>query len=629
MANHDGPNCSMNPTPAVLRDAMRQVDDMLQRGDFSAARDLLEPVVSRYPDFVEAQRLLAGARFALGDSAAAEALLRQAILVDPEWTPTLTMLGEWLLQSGSHAEAEALLQRAAHATAADPHAALILARFYNDRGRHADALAAAAPFCAAGQGDAELAAQHIAALAALGRADEAVAFYRSRANSAPNDLAVAHALAIALHAAGAHAEAERMADRILARGYRNATLSFAHARSLIATGEFERAEAVLRGCLELQPQHADAHGDLARLVWIRTGDSQQATATLNQALQAFPGNDALRAAKAAILQGAGDARGAYACLETRTEDPHAPPALLLRAGLAAMEFDPATALHLARRAHRRVPHDTAAMKLMAAACLGVGAAAESLVLCDDLLKRTPDDQYLIALQTTAWRMQGDVRYQRLCDYQTLVVPYQLEPPAPWPTLDSFLGDLKASLAKLHSAYRHRLLFQSLRHGTETMGDLSKNTDPAVRALFASFDAPIREYLARVGHGSDPLRRRNNKGYRFSGGWSVQLRAPGFHQNHVHPNGWVSSACYIDLPDAMRDRDGNEGALTFAEPGILTTPHLPPEREIRPATGTLVLFPSYFWHGTVPFTGNQPRLTVAFDAVPERQPTRAAMHQLKR
>lgn len=617
MANSDRPNRSMDPIPAALLDEMRQVNALLQRGDFGAAHDRLEPVVSRYPDLVEAQRLLAGAKFALGDAAAAEALLRQAILVDPDWTPTLTMLGEWLLQSGNHAEAEALLQRATHAKAADPRAALILARFYNDQGRHADALAIAAPFCAAGQGDADLATQHIAALAALGRADEAVAFYRSRAIGAPGDLAVAHALAIALHAAGAHAKAERTADRVLARGYRNAALSFTHARSLVATGELERAEAALRDCLELQPQHTDAHGDLARLVWIRTGDSEQATATLNQALRAFPSNDALRAIKAAILQGAGDARSAYSCLETRTEDPHAPPALLVRAGLAALEFDPATALDLARRVRQRMPNDTATMKLMAAACLGIGDAAGSQTLCNGLLQQTPDDQYLIALQTTAWRMQGDARYQQLCDYRTLVVPYQLEPPTPWPTLDAFLGDLKASLAKLHAVYRHRLLFQSLRNGTETMGDLSKSADPAVRALFASFDAPIRDYQRRIGHGTDPLRRRNNNRYRFSGGWSVQLRAQGFHQNHVHPNGWVSSACYVDLPDVMRNPHGNEGALTFAEPGILTTPHLSPEWEIHPAAGTLVLFPSYFWHGTVPFTGSQPRLTVAFDAVPDR------------
>ena len=30
---------------------------------------------------------------------------------------------------------------------------------------------------------------------------------------------------------------------------------------------------------------------------------------------------------------------------------------------------------------------------------------------------------------------------------------------------------------------------------------------------------------------------------------------------------------------------------------------------------LALFPSYMWHGTVPFTGAKPRLTFAFDLVP--------------
>jgi hypothetical protein len=58
-------------------------------------------------------------------------------------------------------------------------------------------------------------------------------------------------------------------------------------------------------------------------------------------------------------------------------------------------------------------------------------------------------------------------------------------------------------------------------------------------------------------------------------------------------------------------------LTFAEPGLLTTPPLPAQHTVRPEPGMLVLFPSYFWHGTVPFTSGQPRLTVAFDVVPGR------------
>jgi hypothetical protein len=50
--------------------------------------------------------------------------------------------------------------------------------------------------------------------------------------------------------------------------------------------------------------------------------------------------------------------------------------------------------------------------------------------------------------------------------------------------------------------------------------------------------------------------------------------------------------------------------------MLTTPTLDAELSVRPELGLLVLFPSYFWHGTLPFHSEQPRLTVAFDVVPD-------------
>jgi uncharacterized protein (TIGR02466 family) len=161
-----------------------------------------------------------------------------------------------------------------------------------------------------------------------------------------------------------------------------------------------------------------------------------------------------------------------------------------------------------------------------------------------------------------------------------------------------------------------LLFQSLRHGTETTEDLTRSSDPVIQALFKAFDEPIREYLARIGHGDDPLRRRHRGNYRFNGSWSVRLRSSGYHNNHVHPRGWISSAFYVDLPDDMKHASNNDGCLAFAEPGIVTTPPLHAEHVVRPQPGMLVLFPSYFWHGTVPFNSEQTRLTVAFDVLPD-------------
>jgi hypothetical protein len=39
--------------------------------------------------------------------------------------------------------------------------------------------------------------------------------------------------------------------------------------------------------------------------------------------------------------------------------------------------------------------------------------------------------------------------------------------------------------------------------------------------------------------------------------------------------------------------------------------------VRPVEGLLVLFPSYLYHRTIPFEGDAPRISVAFDFVPAR------------
>jgi Flp pilus assembly protein TadD len=594
---------------------MRTISAQLQAGQFRAAHDRLEAIVAANPTFAEAQRLLAGAKLALGDPAGAEAVLRQALAVDPTWTPTLTTLGELLLASGRGTEAEGALLRALKGGSPDLRAAWVLARHYNSTGRHAQALAVAGPFCIQGRVDAELATQHVTALVALGRHSEAISVYSGLAAAATDNLAPVQALAIALNAAGRNMEAAQIAHRALARGFRTATLCLTYARSLMAEGANERAEIALRDCLRLDPRLTEAHNSLAQLIWLRSGDLTQATEPLDEALRRFGDDGALQATKAAILQGAGEARAAYDCLAPRAERPEAPPQLLVRVGLSALDFDPAKALSLARRALRAMPDNGAARSLLAAALLGVGDAPAALRECEALQPQAPDDQYLIALQTTALRLLGDERYSQLCDYRNLVLPLPIEPPSAWRDIASFLADLTASLNRFHDPNGHALLFQSLRHGTETTQELTRSTDAAVRGLFQAFAAPIERYLEHIGQGTDPLRRRNNGRWRFNGSWSVRLRNRGFHMSHVHPRGWISSAFYVELPDIMAEGRTDEGVLSFGKPSILTTPSLDAEYSVRPTPGMLVLFPSYFWHGTIPFESPQPRLTVAFDAVP--------------
>jgi hypothetical protein len=84
---------------------------------------------------------------------------------------------------------------------------------------------------------------------------------------------------------------------------------------------------------------------------------------------------------------------------------------------------------------------------------------------------------------------------------------------------------------------------------------------------------------------------------------------------MHHEGWLSSAFYVEVPPGAEAADSREGWLRLGQPPYPTKPPLPAERFVRPEPGRLVLFPSYMWHGTVPFEAGERRTTIAFDLLP--------------
>jgi hypothetical protein len=219
------------------------------------------------------------------------------------------------------------------------------------------------------------------------------------------------------------------------------------------------------------------------------------------------------------------------------------------------------------------------------------------------------------MQADAMRMLGDNRYRDLMDYARLVRAERIDVPEGWPDLDTYLAELVRDLAHSHVFQAHPI-GNSLREGSQIPLTPGQSTYASIRAFPQAIHRPILHYMQAIGHGTDAMRRRNTGRYGIAGIWSVRLRPSGFHANHYHPDGWISSACYLHLPSAV-DREGGEGWLKFGEPAFPTTPALEPEYFVKPEPGLLVLFPSYMWHGTVPFSGSEQenRLTIAFDVVP--------------
>jgi len=385
------------------------------------------------------------------------------------------------------------------------------------------------------------------------------------------------------------------------------------AAQLGAAGRLEEAETQLVQALERWPADAALHTRLARLLWQR-GAGLDALQPIERAIERHPRELQLRLVAADLLRNAGAAQTALKLLERGLE--LAPESATFRTSIGALlegmdRLD--EALPYLREARARAPQSVAARRNLVPALLRSGAVDEARALCDELLAEFPDDQMLIAQRATALRLSGDADYRRLYDYPRLVRSFELRPAAPFTNIEEFNAAFARELAPLHRATQHPLE-QSLRGGSQTERHLPRD-NPVIAAFFAMLDAPIRAYIDSL-DGTDaahPVDRRRRADFRIAGSWSVQLQPGGFHLDHVHPQGWLSSAYYVSLPD-VSDADSRAGWLKFGEAGV-RIPSCGPEHFVKPATGTLVLFPSYFWHGTVPFEAGGQRLTAAFDVVP--------------
>jgi Flp pilus assembly protein TadD len=586
---------------------------LLGEGKLREAEGACLAVLANEPANPAATHLLGLIRARSGDAAAGEQLLRRSIEFSPDDPSFRLNLATFHRRHGQLADAVRAYRRVLQLDPGQPAARHGLALSLDGLGRGAEAEAECRALLAANPQEARGWSALGAILTRRSRLPEAESAYR-RALALNPRLGPAHRQLGALLARMDRAEeALKQLARAQSLGARGFDFSLARARALAQLGRLDEAEREFAQAVQLSPRHVRAQLELARLRQTR-GDSDFARSLIAAVRQA-PEEFELRAKLTTLLTRTGQAAVAEELLreELKRAGPQPPLRLLLSQVLREGERLAEAETH-ALEAAAALPEDPAAVENLVSILLSRGRPQEALAFVRTQRVSQPLSQRWLAWEATAARLLGEDSYREWFDYERFVRCYPLEPPAGFASMAALNAALIQALAR-----RHRSgvlpLAESVRNGSQTAYNLAADPEPAVQGVLSACAQALAEYTGALGcDARHPFTARNPGRAVIAAAWSVQLGRDGYHVNHYHDHGWISSAYYAAVPEESDDTALRSGWLKFGEPRF-PAPGATPERYVRPVAGMLVLFPSYVWHGTNPIHGMQPRIALAFDAVP--------------
>lgn len=597
-----------------LAQALARSMELIRAGQPGPAATLLGQILAAAPDEPDALQLLGMIARSGKDHEKAAELFRRSLRSRPDQPHVLNNLGNCLLDLKRPGEAIQAYQAAlavqpdygdaitnlglAHLAAGDGDKACeVLERAVASDRRNAKA------WSALGR-----------ALRAADRLDEAIAAFNQALALRPGSVPTQHNLAVALRLAGRPEQAASILERCAAIQPHSAEIRYNLGHCYYDLGRLADAAAAYRAAIAARPGYRDAHDSLNRLYW-QTGDMQHYLQSYAQALRTDPSDADLLTDLANRLNLGGQAGDALRLLDdavARGVDGASIRHKLGQACWAEERIDAALA-HFSVGATYPNSDDC---RLELARCLIIlERYNDALAALAPVLRASPFDQQAIAYQGLAWRLLGDERGARLNDHDRFVSARILEPPSEWGGVERFNRRLEQVLTQLHTTRQHPLE-QTLRGGTQTMGNLFDKPVPEIAAVRQMIQQAVQDYIATLPDDPDHVfLRRKSGSFRFTGSWSVRLRRDGFHLNHVHSAGWISSCYYVGLPPSIRDATRREGWIKFGETGLGLGEREHMSLTVQPEVGKLILFPSYFYHGTIPFLDDGTRTTIAFDAVP--------------
>ena len=608
-----------NPNdPAAL---LAQIDQLRQAGRPAEAEAIARRLVEAQPNSPIALNILGLLVRARGDLDEAEALMRRAIAAAPREAALHNNLGNILRARGDLDGAERAYRKAIALKSDFPDACHNLGIVLRELGRTDEALAAQRRAVSLRPTYGQALVQIGVLLCEQNKAHEALAPLDEAVKAQPSFYDAHYYRGTALMDLERFEEAIPSLQRAVDIAPNRHEARYAVAKAFAHVGREEDALIAYQTVFEKKPDFIPALNDFTALAW-SMGNGAKSLSSFDVARSKTGDTPDLLLAEANLRLRFSDDVSIGAEEMLRRARDMAPERAdianaLARALVLQGRFD--QSFPLFQDAIKADPGLVKHRQDYGEALLSRGEFGEARTVLQEALALDPQDQITLAGLTLAYRELGDGRYDSLVNLDRFVRVYEIEPPKGFNDLATFNRALAQELERLHTRYAPPI-DQTLRNGTQTSGSLFKHRNAAIEAVRDKIAAAVADYIANLPDDpSHPLLARKQKDFSFSGSWSCRLRSTGFHTNHVHDQGWISSAYYVSLPEEIAQ--GGQGGLKFGESRFKLGDKDRAARIVAPAVGKLVLFPSYYWHGTVPFQSSDVRLAIAFDVTPGPVPPR--------
>lgn len=452
------------------------------------------------------------------------------------------------------------------------------------------------------------------------------------------------------HRAGRYGRALPLYQELLALRPDEVSVLVNHGIAALQAGRSELAVDSLQRAVAIKPDLAEAHLNLANALQ-HCDRFEDAATSYRQALEIDPANAAVHNNLGAVLQKSNRTREAIASFrkaiairpdyaEAYVNLCHAFRVLddlddAIAAGRRAIEISPGhceayncygSALSRARELDEAISVFQTALSInpnfmhaqinLAKTFIRKGRPSEALKVLDTCLESHPRNTEALATKSVALNESGDHEaLGQLINHEDLLAKIDIEARFEPGRLADFNKAL-AGHVEAHPTLKFEPEKNSTKGGFQSGNLLVEPKGPIAtleKIIGENVNAYARGLLGRVHH-PFVANMPSQTNLRM---WGVILKSQGHQTPHIHSSAWISGCYYIQVPRAISEAtNGHPGWIEFghAHP-MLESKAEPVVTRVRPEEGMMLLFPSFFYHSTVPFASEENRISIAFDVIP--------------